>query len=289
MLNALSIDVEAWHHAELVRPHAEAGDADRVAEATLPILDLLDRYGTKATFFIVGKVAHEAPHLVREIARRGHEIGCHGMSHLMLHNLDAERFGEELDGFARIMELLGVGPIAGYRAPTFSLDQRTSWAIPALVQRDYTYDSSIFPMRSGLYGVAGAPLAPYRIGSANVARPDPRGKLWEVPMSVWQAGPLRVPVSGGFYLRAIPFPLLAALLGRINAAKRPIVLYLHPWETHAGTPHVEAIPALARWATYLNLDKTMSKLERLLQRFSFAPVAEVLARWTADAPSPSAA
>lgn len=48
---------------------------------TLPILDLLDRYDAKAVFFLIGEKAAKHPDLVREIARRGHEIGNHTWSH----------------------------------------------------------------------------------------------------------------------------------------------------------------------------------------------------------------
>lgn len=278
MLNALSIDVEDWYHPELVREHVDLAQAERrVQQATAPILDLLERYGVRATFFIVGEVAQAAPDLVREIARRGHEIGCHGMSHRTLHELGPEAFRAELAAYGAAMAGLGVGEISGFRAPTFSLDQRSAWAIPILAELGYRYDSSIFPLRNPVYGVSGAPLVPYRIGAQDVSRADADGPLGEFPMSVWQAGPLRAPVSGGFYLRALPWPLLRGLLGRINAAGRPFVIYMHPWEADAGTPRQGGLSLLARWITYVNIESTLSKVERLLQRFAFGPLRDALA------------
>lgn len=58
------------------------------------ILDLLDRYQAKATFLLVGKQVEMYPELTREIARRGHEIGCHSYTHSnmrQLSQLGAER------------------------------------------------------------------------------------------------------------------------------------------------------------------------------------------------------
>ena len=279
-LNALSIDVEDWYHPELVRAHvAPAQVLPRVEQATLPVLELLGRYGVRATFFIVGEVAQAAPDLVREIARRGHEIGCHGVSHRTLHDLGPEGLRAELAAYRATMETIGIGEVIGFRAPTFSLDQRSAWAVPILAEAGYRYDSSIFPLRNYMYGVSGAPLAPYRIGAQDVGRADAGGALWEFPMSIWQAGPLKVPVSGGFYLRALPWPLVRGLLGRINAASRPFVIYVHPWEADAGTPRRGELSRLDRWITYVNSASTLPKLERLLRSFSFAPMRDALAAW----------
>lgn len=54
---------------------------DGPSDETLPILDLLDAHGAKATFFLVGERAARRPELVRELLRRGHDIGNHSFSH----------------------------------------------------------------------------------------------------------------------------------------------------------------------------------------------------------------
>ena len=279
MLNALSIDVEDWYHPELVREHAQVrGAQPQIEEAIRPIVGLLDRHQVKATFFFVGEIAQAAPGLVEMIASKGHEIGCHGMTHRMLADLGPEVFREELGDFARVMSSVGIDRVAGFRASTFSLDERTRWAIPILADAGYAYDSSIFPMRNPMYGVAGCPLTPYPIGDDNIRRPDPDSKLWEFPMSVWQMGPLKIPVSGGFYLRALPGSCLRALLRQINANGRPFVIYAHPWETYSGTPRLGLAP-LSKWVTYANIERTLPKLERLIETFRFTTLDQVLARW----------
>lgn len=60
------------------------------------ILDLLDTYGYRATFFLVGKQAAMYPELVREIAERGHEIGSHSHTHCNLCELDRLEVEQEL-------------------------------------------------------------------------------------------------------------------------------------------------------------------------------------------------
>ena len=85
-----------------------------------------------------------------------------------------------------------------------------------------------------------------------------------------------IPVSGGFYLRATPWPILKRLLKRVNAEGRPFVIYVHPWEADTHTPRVWGMSLANRWATYHNLGSTLRKLEALLQSFELAPLRDVL-------------
>jgi len=278
-VHALSIDLEDWYHPELVRRHvAPAERVGHALAATRPLLDLLARYKTRATFFVVGEVAAACPDLVRQIAERGHEIGCHGWSHRTLWDLSPATLDAELNDCRRLMEdILGTaGAMQGFRAPTFSLDQRTAWAVDVLADAGYRYDSSVFPVRSALYGVSGAPTMPYRLSGENVRRPDPAGRLVEFPMSVAQMGPLKVTGSGGAYLRLLPMPLLTWLLRRI-AVRTPFVVYVHPWETSPETP-VLRLPLLDRMVTYYNIGGALGKLEHLLREFRFAPLRDVLSQ-----------
>ncbi|MBC7261310.1 MAG: polysaccharide deacetylase family protein, partial [Chloroflexi bacterium] len=132
MLNALTIDLEDWYHPELVRPHLSSFDESmaQIELSTLPLLDLLHEQGVKATFFVVGQVAQCHPRLVELIAREGHELACHGMSHRPLWEMTPDEFRTELEEFAKVMSAIVPGAnIAGFRAPTFSLDNRTRWAL----------------------------------------------------------------------------------------------------------------------------------------------------------------
>ena len=282
---ALSFDIEDWFHPELVRRRVRTDEARSVVvEGTRAILALLRRREARATFFVLGDVARRHPELVREIAAAGHEIACHGMTHQPLWALDRESFRTELREFrAALRDALGRDDAVGFRAPTFSLDRSTSWAFDVLSEEGFRWDSSVFPMRVGLYGVAGAPLGIYRPSAADPAREDPRAPLVEFPVSVGALGPLRLPVAGGFYLRALPEGVLAATLDRI-AARRPLALYLHPWECVRELPRVRLSPADA-FITYTGLGTVMRKLEHLMQRYSCATMSAILERYGRPAPS----
>src|SRR4030043_276065 len=181
-INALSIDFEEWYHSELVG--GRRSSFSQAAEATHPILDLLDRYQTKASFFVVGEVAEQNPDLIQSIFQRGHEIGCHGFSHRLLWQLDESLFREELRRFHSVMEgILGKIKIKGFRAPCFSIDNRNKWALKVLLDYGYQYDASIFPLKiNPLYGVSGAPTQPYRISLKDVREEDSESPLMEFPL-----------------------------------------------------------------------------------------------------------
>jgi len=275
--NALTIDVEDWYHPELVAGHrpSDVEPEVQIQESTARLLDLLRGYRTQATFFVIGEIAERQPQLVQNIVGEGHELACHGMSHRPLWDLNPDKLRNDLSRFRLVMEDIVPGAeVIGFRAPTFSLDGRTAWAVDVLVEAGFRYDSSIFPCRTPLYGVPHCPLGPYRVGSADLTKPAEDGELIEFPMSVWAPFGWRIPLSGGIYLRAIPFALVRHGLRKI-ARERPFAVYVHPWETYPGTPRVD-LPLLSRLATYGNIGKTAARVEALLEAFEFAPMSTVL-------------
>jgi polysaccharide deacetylase family protein (PEP-CTERM system associated) len=276
---AFSVDLEDYYHAQLVRERTgKARLPSRVEVATAPILELLERHGVRATFFVVGEVARDAPRLIERIVRSGHEIGCHTYSHDPLWDMTPESFREDIRKFkAEIRAVAGDVPVRGFRAPTFSLDEGTAWALPVLAEEGFTYDSSIVPARGPLYGCPGAPIEIYRPSSEDLRVADPAGRLVEFPAPVVALPGSRFPVGGGIYLRALPFRIYHALVRRV-LRRRPFFLYVHPWETDPGTPRLD-LPRLARWATYTGISGMMGKLERLLRSIRFTTMSAAIESW----------
>jgi polysaccharide deacetylase family protein (PEP-CTERM system associated) len=274
MINALSIDLEEWYHSELVG--GKRSTFSQAAEATKPILDLLDQYQTKASFFVVGEVAQQNPGLIQSIFERGHEIGCHGYSHTLLYKMNESLFREELEHFHSVIEsILGKIKMRGFRAPCFSLDNRSKWALKGLFDFGYQYDSSIFPLKiNPLYGIRGAPTKPYRISFNDVRKEDPQSPLVEFPLCPLTIGRLRIPISGGFYLRIFPLPFIDWGLRKINRST-PFLVYFHPWEGYHKTPMVK-VPLYNQVVLYYGLSSVWKKFEYLLRHFRFARVDQVL-------------
>ena len=273
-INALSFDLEEWYHSELVE--GKRSPFSQAEEATRPILDLLDRYQTKASFFVVGEVAEQNPHLIQSIYEGGHEIGCHTFSHKLVWNLDENLFRGELERFRSVIEkILGKVKIKGFRAPCFSIDNRNKWALKVLSSFGYQYDASIFPLKiNPLYGVRGAPTQPYRISFEDVRKVDSESPLMEFPLCPLMIGRLKIPISGGFYLRALPLSFIYWGLKKINQSK-PFILYFHPWESYAKTPRFK-LPFCNRVISYYGISSALKKLEFLLEHFKFARVDQVL-------------
>lgn len=275
-LAAFSFDIEDWFHSQIIPGEArEQHPATVVHEGTTLILDLLKRHQVHATFFVLGQVVRDHPDLVQRLLDEGHELGCHGMDHEPIWNLDRESFRKELRDFRAAVEAaVGGFPVSGFRAPTFSIDRTTAWALDVLREEGYVYDSSIFPARVKMYGVAGAPVGIYRPATDDLARHDPKGTLLEFPVAVSEWGPFRLPVGGGFYLRVLPFGLFRLSLDRI-LEHRPFSLYLHPREAHPET-HRLPLDAVDGFITYVNLHTVVGKMEALFRRYRWATMREIL-------------
>jgi len=279
MTNALSIDIEDWYHAELVRKKVtESERRPFVVEGTNRILDLLKKHNVNATFFVVGEVATANPELIARIHASGHEIGSHGYSHRPVFELSREEFAAELDKFANAMaKIVPEARVVGFRAPTMSLDGRSPWAFSVLKDFGYRYDSSFLPSSAGLFGIRGTGSCPesiYTASNDDPTRPAEDGAILEFPLNVCTVAGFHVPVPGGFFLRVTPVSLLKRWLKRVNR-HRPFVLYVHPWEVCPEIPRVNLSPA-KRFVTYYNLGSTLDKLEQLLETFQFQPMANVL-------------
>jgi polysaccharide deacetylase family protein (PEP-CTERM system associated) len=274
MLNALSVDLEEYFQvANFDRYVDRAHWPDLPSRAELQtrrILDLFDRTGSRATFFVLGWVAERRPALLREVAARGHEIACHGYGHEIVYEIGPERFREDLKrGRAAIEDAIGTR-VEGYRAPSFSITERSLWALEILAEEGFRFDSSIFPVRHHRYGVPDFPRSPVRLALPSGAT------IVEYPLTTLAWGPLRLPVAGGGYLRLFPFRLLRWGIERLVAAERPTVLYVHNWEIDPDQPRQD-VPPLVRWNHYHNLGRTEGRLQTLLERISYGPLSEVIA------------
>ena len=274
IVNAMSIDVEDYFQVSafdrVVPRSAWDSMESRVSGNTTRLLDLFDEYQVRATFFVLAWVAERHPAIVAEIVRRGHEVASHGYGHELVYNLTPEAFRADIRRAKQVLEDAGGQPVAGYRAPSYSITAKSMWALDVLIEEGYRYDSSIFPIRHDRYGVPGAPRHPYEIERAS-------GRIVEAPPSTVAIGPLTLPVAGGGYFRLLPYRWTERGLARLNRRERkPAVFYLHPWEIDPGQPRLPA-DWLGRFRHYRNLHATEGRLRRLLRDFRFGPMRDVLA------------
>ena len=274
MRNALSFDVEEYFHVEAFKTVVQTREwptlESRVVRSTERLLDVLDRHRVSATFFVLGWVADRHPRLVREIRARGHEVGCHSYAHRVIFSMTRPEFRNDVRQAKEAIENAIGGAIIGYRAPTYSVVRQTMWALDILAEEGFRYDSSIFPIHHDRYGIPDAPRGPYRTTLSN-------GRdLVEFPISTLRVGSQNLPFSGGGYFRLLPYAVVRTALRRLNRRDQlPGIVYLHPWEVDVEQPRFP-VRRLTRFRHYVNLDKTLPKLESLLGDFAFMPVSDLL-------------
>jgi polysaccharide deacetylase family protein (PEP-CTERM system associated) len=273
-LNALSVDLEEYFQVSnferVIDRDTWPALPSRVVASTQALLKTFEETQNKATFFVLGWVAEREPALVREIAERGHEIACHGYGHQLVYEIGPERFREDLRRACGAIEgAVGIRP-RGYRAPSYSITDRSLWALDILAEEGFEYDSSIFPIRHHRYGIPGFSRVPVRI------RLESGRSIREFPMTTLEAGPLKVPLAGGAYLRFFPPVLFRWGFRRLISAGDPIVLYVHPWEIDPDQPR-QKVGWKAQVNHYYNLGRTERRLMGLLREFRFRPLEAVLA------------
>ncbi|MDP2361515.1 MAG: DUF3473 domain-containing protein [bacterium] len=188
------------------------------------MLGLLEERGVHCTCFVLGEVAEAFPNLVKRIHEQGHELGVHGWHHHRVFEQERTVYGESLRRARALLQDLSGQEVLGYRAVAMSITKATWWAYDAISQAGFRYSSSIYPFRGTRYGVPEASPGAHRVtvGSG--------GELLEIPLSVVQLGPLRLPALGGGYFRHLPYAYSRWALARLEREQRPAVIYLHPYE-----------------------------------------------------------
>ena len=271
----VSFDVEEHHRIEaaagLTIPDARKSEyGQRMECCTRRLLDLLAATGVKATFYVVGEIAHSRPRLVRDLAEAGHEVGSHGWDHRRVHRFTPDTFREDLLRSKGALEQVTGERVCGFRAPTFSVVRETGWALDVLAECGFEYDSSIFPVRHDRYGVPDAPRGPFlAVGTER--------EILELPLLTYRVAGLNLPVAGGGYFRLFPSGFMRAGLRQAARAAPPSLgmLYFHPWEFDPDQPRLPLKP-LARWRTYVGVGRTTARLTRLLGAYPFRRAMDVV-------------
>ncbi len=233
----MTFDLEFWHNSGFLKkylPKDKNFSKDYIIESTEPILDLLNKYGHKATFFVLGRVAEKYPELIKKINNSGHEIGSHGYSHCSFFELNEEKLEKEIEITNTILKkITGKNP-KGFRAPNFSLGEKTKWALK-IIKKHFQYDSSLNPL-----------------SFSKLSMPVP-----EI-----------APSLGGIYFRILPLKLYLFLANLLSKQKPP-VLYFHPYELFESSPKIDAGPWYKRKIKYWGTKTAWKKFEKLMGGFRF--------------------
>ncbi len=270
----LTVDVEDYFQveafADVISRDSWEGWPSRVVVNTHRTLDLLDEHNARATFFILGWVAQRFPPLVREILARGHELACHSFWHRLVYNISPDEFRKDLREARDAIEQASGVRTLGYRAPSWSITEKSMWALNVLAEEGFVYDSSIFPVLHDLYGIPGAERFPYTLTSQEGR------ELSEFPPATLRWWGTNYPAAGGGWLRILPLWFTRLAMSRMAAEDgRAILVYFHPWELDPEQPRI-AGSRKARLRHYTNLRGFEKRLRAILSAHTFEPLRNVL-------------
>lgn len=278
--NGLSVDVEDWFQVgafEQVIPRRSWDSlALRVERNCDAILQMFADAGVLATFFTLGWVAQRHPALMRRIAAAGHELASHGWDHGRVFRMDRASFSLDLRKSREVIEdAAGVG-VTGYRAPSFSIDQRTPWAFKELAEQGFAYSSSVAPIVHDHYGWREAPRFAFK--------PLAWSDLIEIPVTTATFSGRRLAAGGGGFFRVLPYGFSRWAIRQVNLRDgRPAVFYFHPWEIDPGQPRVAGAPFKSKLRHYTNLGGMAGKLRRLVGDFRWGRMDALAGREAARA------
>ncbi|MPY69527.1 MAG: DUF3473 domain-containing protein [Alphaproteobacteria bacterium] len=265
-VNALTVDVEEYFQVSAFAGRIDRDDWGgfdaRVEQSTEQLLALFDEFGARCTFFTLGWIAERHPALIRRLVDAGHELASHGFAHVRVTDQNPDSFRADIRRTKALLEDTGGVPVNGFRAASFSLDQRTPWAHEILGEEGYRYSSSIYPVSHDHYGMPDSPRFPWYPADGN--------GVVEIPLSTVRLLGRNLPCAGGGYFRLLPYLYYRWAIGRLNRIEgRSSIFYFHPWEIDPGQPRQGGISAKTRFRHYVNLDRMESKLRCMLADFAW--------------------
>jgi polysaccharide deacetylase family protein (PEP-CTERM system associated) len=273
MKNALTVDLEDYFHVSAYAGKVRLEEWDsypsRVAANTDRLLALLAEHNCLATFFVLGWVAEKKPEIVARVAAAGHEIACHSLLHRKIFDLTPQEFREDTHRAKAVIEDAAGKKVLGYRAPSFSVTKKSSWALEILAEEGFQYDSSVFPVEHPSYGIPDAPRTPFWVNTAS-------GRILEFPMPTLTIGSRRSPIGGGAYLRFLPYSYTRWAIRHLNQRENfPVCVYIHPWELDPEQPRMGGSLS-ARARHYFGLRGTEAKLRKLISDVEFCSLGSLI-------------
>jgi len=275
-MNLLGIDFEDWYHPELVQKYVkDLNHTQTMFKGLDKILNMLRKNETLATFFVVGELIEKNPEILDKIIENEHEIAFHTMNHKKIDSLNfKDNFANEISQFSKLTNKRS----KGFRAPTFSLNKNSSWIIDFLAEYNYSFDSSVVPVKTELYGLPNAEIKPYRISSNSLEKDDPNGKLIEFPLLVTKFLGKKMPAGGGFYLRTLPKKIIKNAIMNYQKQDIPATFYIHSWElTPEHIPKIK-LPIKEQFITFHNINTAFNKMEEILNKFEFTSFTKFLSK-----------
>lgn len=273
-MNILTFDIEEWFHLFLEN-HSKDFNKEyrkwnyyevRIHENIERILNLLEKYNQRATFFCLGWIAEKYPEVIKKISDKGFEIGSHTQTHRLLFTHTPESLRKELDYSIKLLEDISGQNVKYFRAPGFSLKEENKWAFEIIHEMGIEVDFSIFPAPRSYGGFIG-----YDFPGPSIV--NYKGfKVKELPINYINIFGKPVIFSGGGYFRLFPYYLIR------NWTKKSdyVMSYLHPRDFDYEQPVLKELPKYRRFKSYVGLKSSLKKLEKWLADFKFIDGSEAI-------------
>lgn len=253
----LSMDVEEWYHLDYISQ----------SKSDISMLDGLDRFlhiakrhNILTTLFTLTGVIKQARDSLSNASKAGHEIALHGTEHKRPLLMKLDEFEEDcIQGIRVVKEELGI-EVNGYRASCFSLDRDRLNILKDKL--NIQYDSSRINFDSH-------PL----YGSIDMSGFNQKHKCLyidkefiEFEMPTVDILGKKLPISGGGYLRILPWLPLSYLIKRYIRRHNLFSIYIHPFELSSKTPpKVSELDKKTKFRFKYNIKSVPSKMEKLIQ------------------------
>lgn len=257
-MKILTFDIEDWFHCDFISDNATWGNYNtRIFESTEKILSFLDEKKITATFFILGWIAEKYPEIVKTIQSNGHEIASHSYLHNLTYKLTPKEFTKDTEKSIKLLEDIIGEKIIIYRAPGFSITEKTPWAFEILAKFGIEIDCSVFPAKHD-YG-----------GFPNFGESQPAIILYngisikEFPINTKKILLKNIVFSGGGFFRLFPYKIISNWTSKSSY----LMSYFHPRDFDYNQPVLNHLPLIRKFKSYYGLKDAFKKFENWVEDF----------------------
>lgn len=259
-MNILTFDIEDWFCHDNYTQDFDWGKYEvRIEIGLNKILDKLEDLELKGTFFCLGWIAENQPQIIKQIAKRGHHIGCHSYQHQLSSRFTLNEFYEDTKKAKFLLEDLIGSEVNSFRAPSFSFTEKNLYCLEALALLDFKSDCSFFCAKREAGGLP----------NLNITKPcivEYKGyELKEFPMSTLSIFGKEMIFSGGGYFRVIPWVIIDYLFNK----KSYNMTYFHPSDFDPDQPSMKQLKISRRIKNEIGLKGSFKKFEKLISNKKF--------------------
>ena len=238
-----TVDVEAFADTECVS-NSGADVQEDMLDGLDEYIQILDKYGIKATMFSVCRTALAAKERIASHIAKGHSLALHSMDHIAPCLLSNEQFRQETSLAKKLLSETFGTEITGYRAPCFGIDNDK---LDILRELGFLYDSSRIDFSAARHTVD-VNMQRFEELRKGIFRSDGFFEFGLIHNRIFGQD---FPISGGGYVRMFNWGIIKAAIMDYIRKNDYYVFYLHPFElSRKKTPHIPNLKFYDR--IYLN-------------------------------------